>query len=89
LCVKRTSQEDARVVEGAWRIQDRYKLSWWDALIVSAAQVSDCRYLLTEDLQESLSMGNIEVINPFRTPLNPSETDKHPIRLSEMPLALR
>ncbi len=44
---------DARVVEGAWRIQDRYKLSWWDALIVSAAQASDCRYLLTEDLQEN------------------------------------
>jgi predicted nucleic acid-binding protein len=59
---------DIRVVEGAWRIQDRYKLSWWDALIVSAAQVSDCRYLLTEDLQETRNMGNVEVINPFRTP---------------------
>ena len=59
---------DARVVEGAWRIQDRYKLSWWDALIVSAAQVSDCRYLLTEDLQENRKMGDIEVINPFHTP---------------------
>ena len=59
---------DARVVEGAWRIQDRHKLSWWDALIVSAAQVSDCRYLLTEDLQKNRSMGNVEVINPFRTP---------------------
>ena len=59
---------DIRVVEGAWRIQDRYKLSWCDALIVSAAQVGDCRYLLTEDLQETLNMGNVEVINPFRTP---------------------
>lgn len=59
---------DARVVEGAWRIQDRYKLSWWDALIVSAAQVSDCRYLLTEDFQENLNIGNVEVINPFHIP---------------------
>ena len=59
---------DARVVEGAWRIQDLYKLSWWDALIVSAAQASDCRYLLTEDLQENRNMGNVEVINPFSTP---------------------
>jgi predicted nucleic acid-binding protein len=58
---------DARVVEGAWRIQDRYKLSWWDALIVSAAQASDCRYLLTEDLQENRKMSNVKVINPFRT----------------------
>ena len=59
---------DARVVEGAWRIQDRWELSWWDALIVYDAQVSDCRYLLTEDLQENRNMGNIEVINPFSTP---------------------
>ena len=59
---------DIRVVEGAWRIQDRYKLSWWDALIVSAAQVGDCRYLLTAGLQANRNMGNVEVINPFRTP---------------------
>ncbi|UCF93009.1 MAG: PIN domain-containing protein [Desulfobacterales bacterium] len=58
----------ARVVEEAWHIRGRYKLSWWDALIVSAAQVSDCRYLLTEDLQENWKMGNVEVINPFPTP---------------------
>ena len=64
----RTIPVDARVVEGAWRIQDRYKVSWWDALIVSAAQVGDCRYLLTEDLQENRKMGHVEVINPFRTP---------------------
>jgi predicted nucleic acid-binding protein len=59
---------DARVVEGALHIQDRYKLSWWDALIVSAAQVGDCRYLLTENLQGNRNMGNVKVINPFGTP---------------------
>jgi len=58
---------DARVVEGAWHIQDLYRLSWWDALIVSAAEVGDCRYLLTEDLQEALDLGNVKVVNPFRT----------------------
>jgi predicted nucleic acid-binding protein len=59
---------DARVVEGAWRIQDRYQLSWWDALIVSAAQVGNCRYLLSEDLQDNQDFGHVMVINPFRTP---------------------
>jgi len=53
------------VVEGAWPIQDHYQLSWWDALIVSAAQVADCRYLITEDLQENQKLDNLEVINPF------------------------
>jgi predicted nucleic acid-binding protein len=62
------TQLDARVLETAWRIQDRYKLSYWDALIASAAQTTDCRYLLSEDLQESLRIDAVEVINPFRTP---------------------
>ncbi len=58
---------DARVVEGAWRVQNRYKLSWWDALIVSAARVGECRYLLTDTLTENQSMGTLKVINPFHT----------------------
>ena len=56
---------DNRVFDGAWHIQDRFGLSWWDALIVSAALVADCRYLLTEDLQDSQIFGNLQVINPF------------------------
>ena len=55
------------VMERAWTIQDRYGLSWWDALIVSAAQTGDCRYLLTEDLQEQQDLGNVQVINPFHS----------------------
>jgi predicted nucleic acid-binding protein len=54
-----------RVIEGAWAIQDRYRLSWWDSLIISAAQVADCRFLLTEDLQSSQKFGSVQVINPF------------------------
>lgn len=58
---------DRRVVEGAWTIQDGYMVSWWDALIVSAALVAGCRYLLTEDLQEGQNLETIVVLNPFRT----------------------
>jgi len=58
---------DARTVETAWAIQDRYSLSWWDALIVSAAQVADCRLLLSEDLQDGQEFGGLRVVNPFRT----------------------
>jgi predicted nucleic acid-binding protein len=57
---------DGRVMAGAWFIQERYGLEWWDALIVAAAQISGCAYLLTEDLQEAQLLGNLEVINPFR-----------------------
>jgi predicted nucleic acid-binding protein len=58
---------DGRVLEGAWFIQDQYKVSWWDALILSAAQVAGCRYLLSEDLQENQELGDLRIVNPFRT----------------------
>lgn len=56
---------DADVVQGAWFVQDRFKLSWWDSLIVSAAQIGDSRYLLTEDLRENQMFGDVRVIYPF------------------------
>ena len=56
---------DARIFDNAWHIQDRFGLFWWDALIVSAAQISDCRYLLSEDLQEAQEFDQLKVVNPF------------------------
>ena len=56
---------DEQVLENAWLVQDSYQISWWDALVVSAAQLDDCRYLLTEDLQEKQKFGSLRVINPF------------------------
>ena len=58
---------DGRVLEGAWLIQDQYRFSWWDALILSAAQVAGCRYLLSEDLQENQKLEDLRIVNPFRT----------------------
>ncbi len=57
---------DTRVLEGAWRIQDRHRLSWWDSLIAAAAEVAGCAYLLTEDLQDDSMLGPVRVVNPFR-----------------------
>jgi len=56
---------DGRLMEEAWRLQDRFRLPWWDSLIVAAAQVSDCRYLLSEDFQEDMEMGDLRVVDPF------------------------
>lgn len=57
---------DHRTITGAWAIQDRYQVSWWDSLIVSAAQIARCSYLLTEDLQHGQNLGGVEVVDPFR-----------------------
>jgi predicted nucleic acid-binding protein len=58
---------DIRVMEGAWSIRDRFRLSWWDALIVATAQIGGCRYLLSEDFQEGQKFGSVRVIHPFHT----------------------
>ncbi|MHB8068399.1 MAG: PIN domain-containing protein [Desulfobaccales bacterium] len=57
---------DARVLEGAWLLQDRYIFSWWDALIMAAAQAAGCRYLLSEGFQLGMKVGDLMVINPFQ-----------------------
>lgn len=73
--VARADIEDMRVfrplaiaprhMTGAFWIQDRYGLNYWDALIVAAAEASGCRHLLTEDLQHNQQLGSVLVINPF------------------------
>jgi predicted nucleic acid-binding protein len=40
--------------------------SFWDALVLRAAQQSGCRVLLSEDFQEGREIDGIQVVNPFR-----------------------
>jgi predicted nucleic acid-binding protein len=54
------------LIAEAWAIQDLFRLSWWDSLIVSAAKILQCTYLLSEDFQHSQDFQGIRVINPFR-----------------------
>jgi len=56
---------DLEVLAGAHEIQQRYHLSWWDCLVVSAAQAQDCVLLLSEDLQDGADYGGIVVRSPF------------------------
>ncbi len=61
------------LLEGAWDIEDRFGLSFWDALVVSAARTSVCRYILTEDLQHGQDLNGLTVLSPFRaTPADAS-----------------
>lgn len=67
LMVWRPIPLDLTVIEGAWTIQDRHGVSWWDSLIISAAQVAGCAWLLTEDLEHERLFDGVRVIDPFRT----------------------
>ena len=59
---------DMTILERAWRVQERYILSWWDALIVAAAHTCACSALLTEDLQHGQLLDEVRVIDPFASP---------------------
>jgi len=56
---------DERLIEGAWSLQDRFGLSFWDSLIAAAARSAGCRFLLTEDLQHEQDLNGVRVLSPF------------------------
>lgn len=58
---------DHPTMETAWAVEARYGLSYWDALMVAAAQHMGCTLLLTEDLQHNQQIDSLTIINPFIT----------------------
>jgi predicted nucleic acid-binding protein len=46
-------------------LREETGLSFYDALIVTAAQESGCAALFTEDLQHGQVIGTLSVVNPF------------------------
>ena len=57
---------DGEVLTRAHEVEERYRLNWWDCLIVAAAQAQGCALLLTEDLQDGANYGSVVVRNPFK-----------------------
>ena len=49
----------------AVELEERYRLSFWDALIANAAIESRSSRLLSEDFQHGQIFGNVVVVNPF------------------------
>jgi len=56
---------DEDLLRRAREIEQQYRLSWWDSMIVAAAQLQDCTLLLTEDLQDGMAFGSVTVRSPF------------------------
>lgn len=83
---------DRAVLEGAQRLEDRYRLNWWDSLIVAAAQAQHCVLLLTEDLQDGAVYGGVTVRDPFRLTVEEAVTqygDAPKPRYRRRPSAMR
>jgi predicted nucleic acid-binding protein len=51
--------------DDAMRIYRRFKLSWYDSLIVAAAAEARCGTLYSEDMQHGAVIQGIRIENPF------------------------
>jgi predicted nucleic acid-binding protein len=56
---------DEALLRATREVEVRYKLSWWDSMIVAAAQLQECAVLLTEDLQDGVVFGAVTARSPF------------------------
>lgn len=56
---------DRVLLERGRAVEERHRLSWWDSLVVAAAQLEDCSILLTEDLQDGARFDAVTVRSPF------------------------
>jgi predicted nucleic acid-binding protein len=55
----------ATLVRRAVALTARKDLSYWDALIIAAAESAGCAEIYTEDLSAGQSYAGIRVVNPF------------------------
>ncbi|MCG2817048.1 MAG: PIN domain-containing protein [Candidatus Aminicenantes bacterium] len=46
-------------------IQERYRFSFWDSLIIQAAIQGQARILLSEDLPDGQALKDLKILNPF------------------------
>jgi predicted nucleic acid-binding protein len=57
---------DLILVQRAIETHKIYGISYWDSLIVAAAERAQCKSILTEDLNDGQVYHGISVSNPFK-----------------------
>ena len=48
-------------------LEARYQVSFWDALVIHAAQAAGAEVLYSEELSDGQAYGPVRVVNPLRT----------------------
>jgi predicted nucleic acid-binding protein len=57
--------DDSLVIE-ALDVAERYKIDFFDGLIVAAAHRAGAKTLFSEDLNDGQKYGSVKVVNPFK-----------------------
>lgn len=58
-------QVDVHLISSAMDLSREHQVSFWDALILRAAQRAGCHRLLSEDLNTGWVLDGLEIVNPF------------------------
>jgi predicted nucleic acid-binding protein len=65
---------DEALLQRGRDIERRHRLSWWDSLVVGAAQLQGCTLLLSEDFQDGGEYGGVTVRSPFSLAVEEART---------------
>jgi predicted nucleic acid-binding protein len=66
LSVWHLHRPDHSSVVAAVHLQRRYKLAWYDAMILNSALESGCSILWTEDFSDGQRFGDLVIRNPYK-----------------------
>jgi predicted nucleic acid-binding protein len=61
-----TQPLDVGALGEAWALEDSYRISFWDSMVLVSANRAGCGYFLSEGLNDGQLYGAVRVINPFR-----------------------
>ncbi len=56
---------DGEAILAALDLEEQYRISFWDALVIHAAQVAGAEILYSEDLSDGQLYGSVRVVNPL------------------------
>ncbi len=62
----RLHRPDYSSIIAAVHLQRRYKLAWYDAMILNSALESGCSILWTEDFSDGQRFGDLVIRNPYK-----------------------
>jgi predicted nucleic acid-binding protein len=57
---------DGNSILEALELEDRYQISFWDALVIQAARTSGAEVVYSEDLSDGQMYDFVRVVNPLR-----------------------
>ena len=61
-----TAPYGAEEVAAALALTRKWRLSWWDSLIVASALSARCTHLVTEDGQSAPRIEGLHIVDPFQ-----------------------